>query len=83
MPRIKSIAKRSLNIVVLLSAVLILNFFLLHLAPGDPAEVIAGDMGGATLELLAEIRTLYGLDLPLHEQLGNYLSRVIDRKSVV
>ena len=77
MPRIKSIAKRSLNIVVLLSAVLILNFFLLHLAPGDPAEVIAGDMGGATLELLAEIRTLYGLDLPLHEQLGNYLSRVI------
>lgn len=62
--------------VILLLAVLILNFTLVHIAPGDPAEVIAGEMGGATAEMLASIRAIYGLDQPLHIQLGRYLGRV-------
>ena len=33
---------------VLMLGVVVLNFLLIRLAPGDPAVVIAGEMGGAT-----------------------------------
>ena len=68
--------KRVLYACILLIAVLVLNFMLIHLAPGDPADVIAGEMGGATEEILAEIRAAYGLDKPITEQLLVYLGRV-------
>ncbi len=70
------IARRLLYGLILLIAVLVLNFFLIHAAPGDPAETIAGEMGGATAKMLAEIRAGYGLDKPLLVQLGIYLGRV-------
>ncbi len=60
----------------LLVAVLVLNFVLMHLAPGDIADTIAGEMGGATEEMMAAIRAQYGLDRPFHEQLTLYLARV-------
>ncbi len=62
---------------LLMAGVVILNFFLIRLAPGDPAEVIAGDMGGATAEVLAAIRADYGLDQPLLVQLGRYLGAMM------
>ncbi len=62
---------------ILILAVLVLNFLLIHMAPGDPADVIAGEMGGATQEMLDDIRRGYGLDKPIHVQLGVYLSRAI------
>lgn len=70
------IARRLVYGLGLLICVLVLNFFLLRLAPGDPAEVIAGDMGGITPEILASIRASYGLDKPLLNQLAIYLGRV-------
>jgi peptide/nickel transport system permease protein len=69
--------RRLLYVVVLLLAVLVLNFALIHLAPGDPAQVIAGEMGGATQEILAQIRAAYGLDKPFHQQLFIYLGKVL------
>lgn len=71
-----AVIKRTLYAVALLVAVLVLNFFLIHLSPGDPAMVIAGEMGGASAEQLERIRAAYGLDRPLLEQLGIYLARV-------
>ena len=62
---------------LLLLAVLVLNFTLIHIAPGDPADVIAGEMGGATEEMLAEIRAAYGLDRPFHVQLYHYIAKVL------
>ncbi len=70
------IARRLLYGVILLVGVLVLNFFLIHAAPGDPAETIAGVMGGATAKMLAEIRANYGLDKPLLTQLTIYLGHV-------
>jgi peptide/nickel transport system permease protein len=70
------IARRLLYGVILLVGVLVLNFFLIHAAPGDPAETIAGVMGGATAKMLAEIRASYGLDKPLLTQLAIYLGHV-------
>lgn len=61
---------------ILMLGVVILNFLLIRLAPGDPAMVIAGDMGGASEEVLESIRRDYGLDKPILTQLWIYISNV-------
>jgi peptide/nickel transport system permease protein len=53
------------------------NFMLVHAAPGDPAQVMAGQSGAADEKLLAQIRADYGLDKPYPVQLANYLGRVL------
>ena len=62
---------------VLLLAVLVLNFSLMHLAPGDVADTISQSMGGADAELLERIRADYGLDQPFVVQLGRYVGGVL------
>ena len=61
---------------LLLIAVLVLNFTLISIAPGDVADSIAGDMGGADAAVIEEIRARYGLDQPFYVQLWRYVSRV-------
>ena len=63
--------------ILLMLGVVVLNFLLIRLAPGDPAVVIAGEMGGASEEMLAQIRADYGLDKPVLVQLGIYLGNVL------
>lgn len=60
----------------LVVAVVVLNFLLVHMAPGDPVETIAGASGGMSDELKAQLRADYGLDKPLLTQLGVYLGKV-------
>mgnify|MGYP001271316486 FL=1 len=62
---------------ILLLAVIILNFGMMHLAPGDVADSISQSMGGADEEVLNEIRATYGLDRPFIVQLGSYIGKVI------
>jgi peptide/nickel transport system permease protein len=62
--------------VLLVLAVMVLNFLLIHFAPGDPVETIAGAMGGMTDALRAQLRHAYGLDRSLIDQLGIYLGKV-------
>ncbi len=61
---------------LLLLAVLVLNFTLISIAPGDIADSIAGDMGGADAEVIEEIRERYGLNEPFYVQLWKYMSGV-------
>ncbi|VTU21829.1 Dipeptide transport system permease protein DppB [Variovorax sp. PBL-H6] len=75
MPRY--IASRLLQGLALVLAVVILNFVLVHAAPGDPVETIAGASGGMSPEMMAQLRTQYGLDRPLPVQLGVYLGKVL------
>ena len=70
------LAKRVGYGLLLLIAVVVLNFTLITIAPGDVADSIAGDMGGADAEVIAEIRERYGLDQPFVTQLWRYLSSV-------
>lgn len=56
--------------------VIILNFLLLQLLPGDAADVIAAESGSATAESMAQLRQHFGLDLPLLEQLSAYLGNL-------
>jgi len=62
---------RLVQAVPLLVAVLVLNFVLVHLAPGDPIYLLAGQSGDAAY--YAEMRARLGLDQPLPEQLARYL----------
>lgn len=68
---------RLLQGLALVLAVVVLNFVLVHAAPGDPVETIAGASGGMSEELKAQLRTQYGLDKPLPTQLGVYLGKVL------
>jgi len=53
------------------------NFVLVHAAPGDPAQVIAGQSGSADAKLLSQLRAEYGLDKPYPVQLATYLKRIL------
>lgn len=55
--------------------VAILTFFLMHLLPGDPAVIIAGDQAGAAA--IEAVRHSLGLDRPLLEQLWLWISHLL------
>ena len=74
---LQSFAIRAGYAVILLVAVLVLNFSMMHLAPGDVADTISQSMGGADQELLDQIRADYGLDQPFYIQLGHYIGGVL------
>jgi peptide/nickel transport system permease protein len=74
---LSGVATRIFYAIILLLAVLVLNFSLIHLAPGDVVDTIAQSMGGADAEVLAQIRAEYGLDQPFIYQLGTYIGRVL------
>ena len=60
-----------------LLTIVLLNFALLHLAPGDAADVLAGEAGSATPEYMAQLRQKFGLDQPVHVKLLVYLRQVL------
>jgi peptide/nickel transport system permease protein len=59
-----------LGVIPVMLVVGIFVFSLLHLAPGDPAAIIAGD--NATEANVARIRASLGLDRPLLEQFASW-----------
>src|SRR5437763_17155911 len=58
----------------LLLGLLVLNFVLIHAAPGDPIYVLAGQSGDAAY--YDQMRARFGRDRPLPEQLGRYVLNV-------
>jgi peptide/nickel transport system permease protein len=60
------IARRLLSMLPVMAVVALFVFLLLHLAPGDPAAIIAGD--NATPANIDQIRKALGLDEPLWKQ---------------
>ncbi len=53
------------------------NFFLVHLAPGTPAEVLAGESGSATPQYMAFLRHEFGLNRPFYIQYLDYVRNVL------
>lgn len=70
---LKTVLYRLIQAVLMVLAVVVLNFLLVHSAPGDPVATIAGMSGGMSPELMDQLRAQYGLDKPLLTQLGIYL----------
>lgn len=77
MSLLRIVGQRVLYAALLLLAVLVLNFSMMHLAPGDVADTIAQSMGGADVEVMEQIRIDYGLDQPFVVQLGKYVGNVL------
>jgi peptide/nickel transport system permease protein len=61
------------RVVPTLLIVVVLSFFLLRLAPGDAADVIAAQSGAATAETMVHLRSQLGLDLPVLVQFAQYV----------
>ncbi|MBA3588540.1 MAG: ABC transporter permease [Methylibium sp.] len=57
--------------------IIALNFLLLQLAPGDAADVLAGEAGSATPEFMAQLRKTFGLDQPMGVQLLLYMKQIV------
>ena len=74
--RLRYIARRLLQTIPMILIVIVLSFLLLKLAPGDAADVLAGEAASATPEYMALIRSKFGLDQPVHVQLFRYLQHV-------
>ncbi len=71
----KFIVKRLCALIPVLVIVSILVFLMVHVMPGDPARVMAGD--GATEEDVEAIRVAYGFDKPLYEQYLRYIGKAL------
>lgn len=59
--------------VVTLFAIATLNFVIVHAAPGNPAQVLAGESGAADAAYIAQLNAQFGLDKPIAEQFGSYI----------
>lgn len=68
---------RLIKAAITLLAIVVLNFLLIHAAPGDPAAVMAGEAGAADEIFIAQLRERFGLDQPLYVQLWNYVGNII------
>jgi peptide/nickel transport system permease protein len=69
------ILRRLASTVLVMGIVAVFVFLLLHLSPGDPAAIIAGD--NATAEQIQGIRKQLGLDDPLPVQFLRWVSAVV------
>ena len=58
-----------------MAVVAVVVFLLIHLSPGDPAALIAGDL--ATVDDIANLRKALGLDRPLAEQFMIWLGHIL------
>ncbi len=71
------LGRRALQLVIVVLGITITNFFLLRLAPGDAAQVLAGEAGSATPEISGRAREQFGLDQPLPVQFALYLRNLL------
>ena len=66
--------KRTFSFATVIFGVLLLTFLLIHLVPGDPVEVMLGE-SASTVDREA-LRVDLGLNRPLIQQFGTYLSKL-------
>ena len=71
------LAGRLVKAALVVLAIVVCNFFLIHAAPGDPASIIAGQSGAADAKFLEQLRAQFGLDQPLYVQLWLYLKGIL------
>jgi len=74
--RLRYILRRLIQAIPVLLGIAIVNFLLLQLAPGDAADVLAGESGSATPEYMEMLRKNFGLDKSIPEQLLIYIKNL-------
>lgn len=85
------LVKRLLLMIPTLIGILVVSFFVIRLAPGDPASQKFGGVGQATAGMNADrgveaaekqFRERWGLDKPLYDQFRMFLGRLVTRDLV-
>lgn len=72
------VLRRFLMLGPVLLFVSFLSFSIIHITPGDPAEILlTGPGGGADPKAVEEFRVQMGFDRPFHEQYLNWLFRAL------
>ena len=73
------VIKRAIVSIPLIFLIIVVNFAIIHLAPGDPVDFMVSGMEAVGLPpgYLEELRAKFGLDKPLHEQLLIYIYNVL------
>ena len=79
----KYVIKRILLMIPTLIGISLVTFLVIHLAPGDPAELKAQTATQAlssdqmTQEIVQDTRALYGLDKPVYVQYALWIKRIV------
>jgi peptide/nickel transport system permease protein len=74
LPRLR---RRLGQIATAIVGITVINFIILHAAPGDVVDSMMGEAGSASAETIAILRAKYGLDRPVPVQLGYYLLNML------
>jgi peptide/nickel transport system permease protein len=73
---IRYVIRRLLQGVLTILIISVITFSLMHISPGDPIEAFVGERP-LTHDQVERLRERWGLDLPLHEQYLNWMSRMV------
>jgi len=71
------LVRRLIQLLPVVLAIAVLNFVLVHMAPGDVAQLLAGQSGQASAEFVQQLRHDFGLDRPLYMQFLLYIGRLL------
>ena len=69
-----AVARRVLNTIPIMIGVAVIVFVVMRMLPGDPVDIMLGQMGAASKQDLERLRTDFHLDRPLTEQLLLFLA---------
>lgn len=72
----KYLLKRILTAFAIVAFVVLLNFTIIKLAPGNPAQIMAG-FDNPSQELIDALTQKYGLDQPFHVQFFKYITTLL------
>jgi peptide/nickel transport system permease protein len=73
----KFLLKKSVEMSITLIGITVLSFFIIHLAPGKPTDVLTDMNPKVTPEMRERLEKYYGLDKPIMVQYGIWLKRIV------
>ena len=74
---LRYLSRRLLQMIPLLIGITIISFAVIHLAPGEPTDLVTDLQPKVSAQAAERLRHLYGLDKPLHIQYLDWLKRLI------
>ena len=76
LPWLRYIVRRLSQALLVMAIVVLGNFTVMHMAPGDMVDVMAGSGGEVSAEQMAMLREKFGIDKPPIIQLANYVGQL-------
>ncbi len=71
------LARRLLGLIPLLVGITLITFFVIHLAPGKPTDILTDLNPKISLQVRERLAKVYGLDQPLHRQYLQWILRMV------